>query len=66
MKTPKETVMANEVLSFEANVEFQIAEWRYAADFWSGKIDERITDKERAAHAVEQVQVWTAKLAAMP
>ena len=55
-----------EVLSFEANVEFQIAEWRHAADFWSGKIDGRITDKERAAHAVEQVQAWTAKLAAMP
>ena len=58
--------MTNEVLSFEANVEFQIAEWRYAADFWSGKIDDRIANKERAAHAVEQVQVWTAKLAAMP
>ena len=59
-------MMANEVLSFEANVEFQVAEWRHAADFWSGKIDGQIANKERARNAVEQVQIWTAKLAAMP
>ena len=66
MKHQGGEVMINEILSFESNVELQVMEWRHATDFWSGKIDPRIANKERAAHAVEQVQIWTAKLAAMP
>lgn len=45
------------------NPTFQIARWRHAADWWSGKIAQHIADRERARIAVDQVLIWTEKLA---
>ena len=40
----------------------QVDRWRHAADWWSGRIVAHVSDVAKAAHAVEQVRVWTEKL----
>ncbi len=47
----------------QRDASFQVARWRHDADWWSGKIVPSVFDKERALHAVEQVRIWTERLA---
>lgn len=45
------------------DAEHQIARWRHAADWWSGKIVPWVKDAAKALHAVEQVRAWTERIA---
>lgn len=52
-----------EATSILNSPEHQVARWRHSADWWSGKIVPSVSDRERARHAVEQVRIWTERLA---
>lgn len=53
-----------EPASLHMDVRHQVNRWRHNVDWWSGKILSHVSDKVKAAHAVEQVRVWTERLAA--
>jgi hypothetical protein len=52
---------ATEPPALHLDAAHQVKRWSHAYDWWSGNIVEWIFDRQRAAHAAEQVKVWIAR-----
>lgn len=40
----------------------QVARWRHAVDWWSGKLVPWVKDAAKERHAIEQLRSWTEAL----
>jgi hypothetical protein len=59
-------MILNDTAALAADPAHQVNKWKHTADWWGGRIIPTIRDAAKAAHAAEQVRIWSAKLEAQP